>query len=92
MRETILILIYIVFAFVPVIFMKWRRPETSLSLFWTSWFVSLTGAFAGGVLGVALIARTHWDFGFLVTVLPALAGAWLLCLLFQALRRIPENW
>ena len=92
MRETILILVYVVFAFVPVILMKWRRPETSLRLFWTSWFVSLTGAFAGGAVGTVLIARTHLEFSFLVTVLPAFAGACLLSLLFQSLRRMPENW
>jgi uncharacterized membrane protein YeaQ/YmgE (transglycosylase-associated protein family) len=92
MRETVHIFIYIVFAFIPVILMKWRRPQTSLRLFWTSWFVSLTGAFAGGAIGSVMLARTNLEFSFLATVLPAFAGAWLLSILFQSLRRIPENW
>jgi hypothetical protein len=92
MREIIFILIYIVFAFIPVILMRWRRPGMSLRLFWTSWFVSLTGAFAGGVMGTMLLARTNWEFSFLATALPAFAGACLLSVLFQSLRRIPENW
>ncbi len=92
MREAVLIFVYIVFAFIPVILIKWRHPETSHRFFWMTWFVGLTGAFFGGALGIVLIAKTHLEFRFVVMVLPAFIGSCLLCYLFQVLRRIPGNW
>lgn len=89
MRELILIFSYIVCAFVPVIILKKSRGR----IFWITWLISLIGAFAGGVLGsLAAVRSMGAGTGFLTSILPGFAGAWLFSFIFIKLRNLPDNW
>lgn len=92
MRELILIFSYIICAFSPVLLIRRIRSEFSPGQFWGVWFVSLTGAFAGGLLGTILLARTGIDLGFYSSIVPALLGAWGFSALYLTLREMPGNW
>ena len=92
MRELILIFSYIVCAFAPVLLIPRIRRGFSFGQFWGIWFVSLTGAFGGGVLGTIFLARTEMEFGFFASIIPAFVGAWALGFLFLTIREQPENW
>ena len=92
MRELILIFSYIVCAFIPVLFFRKFRSGFTLALFWTTWFVSLTGAFAGGLFGTMIFAHYGIFPGFTGSIIPGLAGAWFVSVLFIRLKEMPGNW
>ena len=92
MRELILISSYITCAFIPVLVIRRLRDGFTLRLFWTTWFVSLTGAFSGGFFGTMLMARAGINIGFIGSIVPGLIGAWLFSSLFIRLREMPGNW
>lgn len=92
MRELILIFSYVACAFIPVLILRRNRPGFTLRMFWSTWFVSLVGAFFGGLFGTMLISRFGIEMGFLISVIPGLIGAWLLSFLFIRLREMPGNW
>ncbi len=92
MREIILIFSYILCAFTPVLMIKRVRNDFSPGQFWSTWFVSLTGAFAGGVFGTMFLARIGLEFGVFASIVPALIAAWCICLLYLTLREMPGNW
>ena len=92
MRELILIFSYIISAFIPALFFKKSRYGFTLGLFWATWLIGLTGAFAGGMFGSMLFAHFGFFPGFSGSILPGLAGAWFVSILFIRLKEMPGNW
>ena len=93
MRELILITLYVICAFLPVLYQRFNRKSVmTAGLFWTSWLISLVGAFTGGFLGAIGLSHIEIGGGLLIDVIPALLGAALFTGLFYKLREIPENW
>jgi hypothetical protein len=92
MRELILIFSYVACAFIPVLVMRRTRSDFTLRMFWATWFISLTGAFSGGLFGTMLIARFGFELGFIGIIIPGLVGAWIFSSLFIRLREMPGNW
>ena len=92
MHQLILIISYIVCAFIPLLLMGRTRTGIATRAFWVVWLISLTGAFFGGLFGTMLIARTGFELGFFARSIPAVLGAWLFAGIFIKLRDMPGNW
>ena len=92
MRELILIISYIICAFIPLLMSRRIRTGFTIGQFWGAWFISLIGAFAGALVGTLLLTRSGIDFGFYASILPALLGSWGFCTLYMLLRGMPGNW
>ena len=90
MHATILVLLYVAAAFLPVLFFHFIRDAVPRGRFWMMWVLSLIGAFLGGMGGTIVIAKLGWDSAFIGSLMASLAGAWIMTAASLKLRDLPE--